>query len=411
MPARLRAFTGIGIELEYAIVACDTLDVRPLAPDLLHDMAGHPAADVVRGALGWSNELVCHVVELKNVAPSPTLAPLAHGFHGEIVAANALLARFGATLMPGGMHPWMDPRAETRLWSGEGAPIYATFDRLFDARRHGWANLQSMHVNLPFATDEEFTRLHAAIRAVLPLVPALAASSPFCEGRRAAQLDHRLAVYAGNSARVPAIAGVVVPEDVADAAAYARCILAPMYAAIAPLDPAGVLQHEWLNARGAIARFDRSAIEIRLADAQECPQADLAIAAALVGGVRALYEERWVDLAALRALPQQSLVASLHACIRDAGDASLDADALLAAFGLRAPLPARAVWEHIVAQSRSTIDATFPPASRLLPTLLRHGTLAQRLVDRTGPDPSRAALRDTYAELCRCLAEGRLFGV
>ena len=46
---------------------------------------------------------------------------------------------------------------------------------------------------------------------------------------------------------------------------------------IAPLDPDGTLQHEWLNSRGAIARFDRNAIEIRVLDIQECPVADLAI--------------------------------------------------------------------------------------------------------------------------------------
>jgi hypothetical protein len=32
-----------------------------------------------------------------------------------------------------------------------------------------------------------------------------------------------------------------------------------------------VLRHEWVNARGAIARFDRSAIEIRVLDVAECP--------------------------------------------------------------------------------------------------------------------------------------------
>ncbi|HAL85576.1 MAG TPA: hypothetical protein DCM31_01010, partial [Deferribacteraceae bacterium] len=37
-----------------------------------------------------------------------------------------------------------------------------------------------------------------------------------------------------------------------------------MYRDIAPYDPECILQEEWLNSRGAIARFDRKAIEIRL---------------------------------------------------------------------------------------------------------------------------------------------------
>src|SRR5689334_6581131 len=180
--ATLPAFAGYGIELEYAIVERDSLDVRPLADALLATLAGHPAANVERGALGWSNELVSHVIELKNNAPAPGLAGLPAAFQAEVRAVDDVLSARGARLMPTGMHPWMDPRRETVLWAHDGADIYAMFDRIFDCSRHGWANLQSMHVNLPFANDEEFARLHAAIRAVLPLVPALAASSPIADG-------------------------------------------------------------------------------------------------------------------------------------------------------------------------------------------------------------------------------------
>ena len=174
----LPAFAAYGIELEYAIVEQDTLDVRPIADRLLATMAGQPASSAQFGPLGWSNELVRHVVELKNTEPLPQLAALAGAFEAEIRRANGVLEPEGAQLMPSGMHPWMDPRIETHLWTYDAADVYAAFDRIFDCRRHGWANLQSMHINLPFAGDRELARLHAAVRAVLPLVPALAASSP-----------------------------------------------------------------------------------------------------------------------------------------------------------------------------------------------------------------------------------------
>src|SRR5665811_1134453 len=95
------------------------------------------------------------------------------------------LETMGAQLMPGAMHPWMDPHSETRLWLGDNAVIYGAYDRIFDCKSHGWANLQSMHVNLPFADDNEFARLHAASRLVLPILPALAASSPIAEDKDA----------------------------------------------------------------------------------------------------------------------------------------------------------------------------------------------------------------------------------
>ena len=109
-----------------------------------------------------------------------------------------------------------------------------------------------MHVNLPFADDSQFARLHAAIRLVLPLLPALAASSPIAEGSVMEVLDFRLDAYYAICALTPRVAGDVIPETVESRAEYEARILAPMYDEIAPLDPAGVLRHEWLNSRGAI---------------------------------------------------------------------------------------------------------------------------------------------------------------
>jgi len=60
---------------------------------------------------------------------------------------------------------------------------------------------------------------------------------------------------------------------------------------IAPFDPENILRHEWLNSRGAIARFERSAIEIRVLDIQECPAADLAVVAAINGALQCLVRE------------------------------------------------------------------------------------------------------------------------
>ena len=42
-------------------------------------------------------------------------------------------------------------------------------------------------------------------------------------------------------------------------------MLGPIRHELAPLDTEGIFAgREWLNARGAIARFDRNAVEIRL---------------------------------------------------------------------------------------------------------------------------------------------------
>src|SRR5438094_901663 len=345
----LSAFSAYGIELEYMLVDRQTLAVRPIADELLRRMAGHDAADVERGPLGWSNELVLHVIEIKNLEPIPMLEALPRAFQQEIGAANTILEALDARLMPTGMHPWMDPATQTQLWPHDNADIYGTFDRIFNCRSHGWANLQSMHINLPFADDLEFARLHAAVRLVLPLLPALAASSPLRDGKKSGQLDSRLSVYGSNTKTIPSIGGDIIPEPVTGRADYETRILAPMYRDIAPYDPDRVLCHEWLNSRGAIARFQRNAIEIRLADTQECPVADIAIACATIAVVRALYAERWMPLQVRAPLATEALAAILSDCTEAADQTMIDDAAYLQAFGYpHAKCRAEELWQHAI---------------------------------------------------------------
>jgi len=405
----LPAFSAFGIELEYMIVGRDTLDVRPLADRLLAAYAGRPVSAVERGVLGWSNELVAHVIELKNVAPTPALDQLAGRFQAEIETANRKLEALDARLLPTGMHPWMNPATETQLWQAEGRGIYAMYDRIFDCRRHGWANLQSMHINLPFADDAQFARLHAAIRLVLPLIPALAASTPIADGALAPALDYRLDVYRTNVTAVPALIGDVIPDTLSSRAEYDHRVFAPMYAAIAPFDEDGVLQHEWLNSRAAIPRFDRNAIEIRLADAQECPRADIAIAAATIAAVRALYDERFTERAQQEAIGTATLHALLLRTIRDAERALIDEPELLVALGIRErQCTAGEVWAHLLA---ATADGAAGARAWWMPaleTILARGPLARRILRAVGGDFRRGHLRAVYGELARCLAEGRM---
>lgn len=410
--AALHAFAGYGIELEYMIVDKETLSILPIADALLRKASGSGDAyvtDVKRDRLAWSNELVLHLVELKNWHPVPEFAPLTAAFQAEIGYINRLLEHMGACLMPGAMHPWMDPRTETRLWPHGNAAIYQAYDRIFDCKNgHGWANLQSMHLNLPFSGDEEFSRLHAAARLVLPIIPALAASSPIAEGRFAGWMDFRMEAYRTNALKIPSSTGKVIPETVASRAEYEKQILAPMYQDIAPLDPEGVLCHEWLNSRGAIARFDRNAIEIRVTDMQECPQADLAIAAAVVTAVRSLYREECAPLPAQQETGTDALAKILLACIRDAEQAVIDDAEYLRILGFPARrCEARALWRHLVEpMSGGDHWNTWQAPLRVI---LEQGPLARRILNAVGPACSRLHLEAVYRELCDCLGEGRMF--
>ncbi|MEZ6193791.1 MAG: glutamate-cysteine ligase family protein [Phycisphaerales bacterium] len=406
----IKSFERFGVELEYMIVDRDTLNVRPICDELLKAISGTYEGEVLPNGddspIAWSNELALHVVEFKTAEPAATLNGLGEQFHSHVCRVNELLAPMNARLLPTAMHPWMDPHKELRLWPHEWSPIYAALDRIFSCQGHGWANLQSVHLNLPFAEDEEFGRLHAAIRAVLPLVPAIAAASPVVEGKLTGFKDTRIDVYRTNARRVPSVSGHAIPETVYTRKAYEGELLAGIYRDIAPLDPAGTLQYEWLTARGCIARFDRGSIEVRLLDIQECPKADLAIVALIVEAVRALADERWIDQQSLRSLDMLAMADVLTRTTRDAEAAPVTYAPLLRAFGInKDTATAGDIWQHLVAD-------LIPAGSswrETLDTICAHGTLATRIVKALGPTPDRPAIAHIYRRLADCLDHNRLF--
>jgi len=412
----LRLFEAVGIELEYMIVDRGTLAVRPIADRLLaaaQARAGEPApevpaSEIERGALAWSNELALHLVELKTNGPAPGLRGLAAAFQAGVRDANGLLAPQGAQLMPTGMHPWMDPSSELVLWPHEYAEVYRSFDRIFGCREHGWANVQSMHLNLPFDGDREFGRLHAAIRVLLPLLPALAASSPLVEGRPGGALDSRLEFYRGHTRRIPSLVAEVIPEPTFDRAGYEEQIYARIRGDLAAHDREGAMRSEWMNARGAIARFDRGAIEIRLLDVQECPRADMAVAGAVVGVLRALVSGSLASEEAQRGFPHAPLAAMLRETTRCADEALLHDEAYLRLLGWKGASPCRAgdLWRELVQRTHGEREAA--DAADALAVILDEGCLARRILGRVGAEPAGDRIREVYAELCRCLADGRL---
>jgi carboxylate-amine ligase len=400
-------FGAYGVELEYMIVDRETLDVLPIA-DRLFEAAGGDASsgdlepDGPGGVVSWSNELVLHVVELKTQRPVAGLTGLADAFQGHVRRIDRLLEPMGAMLLPTGMHPWMDPYREARLWPHEYTEVYRAYDRIFDCRGHGWSNLQSAHLNLPFGDDAEFGRLHAAVRAVLPLVPALSASTPVEGGGRSDVLDARLKHYVTNAVRVPRMTGLVVPEAVFDRAGYESEILGRLYEDLRPLDPEGVLRHEFANARGAIARFDRGAIEIRLVDLQECPAADVAVLGLIAEVVRGLVEGRWCDSDRLRLLETESLHEVLMAAIRQGEGVVIEDAALLSALGFGdARLTGGEVWRGLLERVAGGMGGDAGVAERVVDG----GTLASRIV-RAG---SGSDWRGVYRQLGEGLVAGRLF--
>lgn len=401
-----RLFEVAGIELEYMIVSKDTLDVAPICDVLMKQASGGEKVvdELAFGEIGWSNELVNHVLEFKTIQPAPfrDLHSYAEKFQAQVTEANRQLDSLGAMLLPGAMHPWMNPETQTVLWPEAYNEIYEAYNRIFDCRGHGWANLQSTHINLPFQGNDEFAKLMAAIRYLMPVMPMLTAASPFANAAKTNFADYRLHVYKSNSARVPSVTGNVIPEPVFSIEAYKNEILGNMYRDIAPHDHDRILQEEWLNARGAIARFDRNAIEIRVLDIQECPAADIAIAMLLCQVLQGLATASSDTMSYIQNFDSNRLRAIYDEGVSKGSKAVIQDRDYLAGLGFSGvQTTAGELWSYLYQRSGLKLPQ--------IEHILDYGCLAQRLLDRLEKECSLSEMKKKWTDLAFCLATGKQF--
>jgi len=393
-------FEGYGIEVEFMIVHKNSLKVAPMADVLLDKLAGEPVSECFIDGIGFSNELVKHVIELKTDGPAESFEGLSHRFHRGILRVLEILEPMGLMIMPTAMHPTMDPSTETKLWQDENKEIYECYDRIFNCKGHGWANLQSIHINLPFSGDEEFGRLHAAVRAILPILPALASSSPIVEGVDSGLADNRLEFYRKNQKSVPEVAGKVIPEKVFTEKDYNEQVFDVIAKAIAPHDPDEILEPIWLNSRGAIARFDRGAVEIRLLDVQECPDADIAVAKLVSDSVKLLCNSD--NKSALMDLDESNMLEILLQCIKNGENTLVTNEKYLKALGMDGkPAKASKIWKSLFIRTGNDRNDLY---SEPLINIFSNGTLSTRIRKNLS-----GGIEEVYSELCRCVAENKVY--
>jgi len=412
---RLHLFQGYGVELEYMIVDRDTLAIKPMADELLKHELGIYGSDFVpknsfgeNGIVTWSNELVLHVIELKSTKPESDFHALENAFVENVKRINSSLLKWNAMLMPSAAHPFMNPEAEAKLWPHDNNEVYEVYNRIFDCKGHGWSNLQSTHLNLPFYDENEFARLHAAIRLLLPILPALCASSPIIAGEFTGLLNTRLRYYKENQKKIPSITGLVIPEAVFSGEEYHRSIYHKIKNDIAEFDPEEILDPVWVNSRGAISRFDRGSIEIRIMDVQECPAADLAILTLVIETIKALVDEKFIDREAQMKWQPETLSTLLDEGIEKAERAIIKNKEYMAVFGVQeSSISAGELWQHIYASLGNAYN--FKGIKSSLNVVLGKGSLSTRIINALKGDYSTPALLKVYGELSNCLAENRMF--
>lgn len=290
----------------------------PIADKVLKDFHGRIVNSVELPDFSYGKELQTHVMEIRPNKPFK----LAEDFEETMQEAVLTLAdhldrKYGAHLLGTGMHPLLKLE-ETSIWPHRHRQIYQEYSKVFNLKRHGWLNIQSFQLNLPFQNEKEGILLHNTLAGFCAYLPAIAASSPICEGKIGEYVDNRLRFYKENQTEVPSITGDVIPEYVGSFDQYKKDII---YKYSKDLTEAGVdkllLKKDWVNSRGVIFRFDRKALEIRIMDEQECMKSDVALSCFIRAAVRGLMREKDASL------PHETLVKDYSSIVKNGLQAKL----------------------------------------------------------------------------------------
>lgn len=408
-PAPPDLIQAIDVALQYMIVDKDSLEIRPLGEDLIAFKQSNHRTDPHHGLIRWDKELVSHLITLSNTKSVANFNSLDNAFADHVKLINTHLSASHAMLLPTAAHPLMHPDKHANAWAHSDEPKYQLYHRIFNCEGHGWNNVQHTRLRLPFKSDDAFGRLHAAVRVLLPLIPAISASSPIVEGRASGSLDTRLQFYKTKQSKLPIVTGRIIPEPHFSPRAYREEIYEKIDEALAPYDKDHILTPEEVNARGAVPYFDQGYLEIRILDTQECPTADMAIIALITETLEALMNEKFAPLADQREILTEVLGGILDETVQHGRHVDIYSNEYASLFGINSFTHPQQLWQHILTTLIKQGSEALKRWEPELEVILQDGPLAERILKAVGPGMKAGDVIRVYRQVAECLAQNRMF--
>jgi len=374
------------------------LKVLPISDKIIKDYCGKTINFIELPNFTFGKELQLHVMEIKANQPFKTANEFEETMQNAVTLLNQIVQKQSAMLLGTGMHPLLR-LPDTDIWSHYHRKIYQQYGKIFNLNQHGWLNIQSFHLNLPFQREADAVQIHNQLANICAYLPAISASSPIFECKNGADVDNRLQFYKVNQKEVPSITGDVIPEYVSSLGQYKRDVI-ERYSK--DLEFAGadktLLNREWVNSRGVIFRFDRSAVEVRVIDEQECVKADVALACFVRSALRGLIASNCELLA------HDVLVKDLNAIIKDGLNAEVSNP-----HGEKA----RNVCQYYLKLALEHATEDEKKYLWLVEKRINEGSLSDliraNVFRRAQKTDFRQAIVDVYSTLIKCLSDNQIY--
>ena len=277
----------MGPEHEFSLVNQE-LKPLPISDKIIKCYHGKIINFVELPSFTFGKEMQLHVMELKANCPFKSPTEFEETMQNGVTTLNGIVKKQNAKLLGTGMHPLLQLK-DTGIWPHYHKKIYREFAKFFNLNQHGWVNIQSFHLNLPYQTEDDAIQIHNQLANLSTYLPAITASSPIYEGKAGQDIDMRLQFYKINQKEIPTIAAEVIPDYASSFSQYKRGVIGRYSQDLAAAGANKTLQNrEWVNSRGVIFRFDRRALEIRIMDEQECIKSDVALSSFIRAALRGM---------------------------------------------------------------------------------------------------------------------------
>jgi gamma-glutamyl:cysteine ligase YbdK (ATP-grasp superfamily) len=282
----------------------------PIADQVIKSYCGKIINFLELPKFTFGKEMQLHVMEIKANNPFKTPTEFEETMQTAVLTLSQIVAKYGANLLGTGMHPLLNLK-DTAVWPHYHKKIYQQYGKIFNLNQHGWLNIQSFHLNLPFQKEVDAIQIHNQLTGLCAYLPAISSSSPIFEGKKGSKTDNRLQFYKVNQKEIPFITGEIIPEYASSLSHYKQDIIG-RYSKDLECKGADktLLNREWVNSRGVIFRFDRCALEVRVMDEQECIKSDVALACFVRAAIRGLIASK------AELIPHDVLVKDLNAVIK-----------------------------------------------------------------------------------------------
>ena len=383
----------LGPEHEFSLVNQE-LKVLPVADKIIKDYCGKIINFVELPSFTFGKEMQLHVMEVKANSPFKSPIQFEETMQNAVSTLNQIVNKHGAMLLGTGMHPLLKLE-DTAIWPHYHRKIYQEYGKIFNLNQHGWLNIQSFHLNLPYQKEADGIQTHNLLANLCAYLPAITASSPIYEGKAGPDVDNRLQFYKINQREIPSVAGEVIPEYADSFSQYKHDVIGRYSEDLAKAGAGKtLLSREWVNSRGVIFRFDRSALEIRVMDEQECVKSDVALSCFIRAALRGLI--------ALKAelLPHDLLVKDFNAVVKE---------------GLNAQVSnpngktARQVCQHYFNLALEYADEDEKRYLWIIKKRLENGSLSElirdRVLRRAEKTDFHQAVINVYSTLIKCLSD------